>query len=143
MVDHKIQIKIIRYTREVFAPQNYVYFLYRMRSGDRLFSLYYVKLLKLTVILFCRVIVNSFSALNEITFTKWELAYWLSEWLILFCRVIVEHARGGPRGDDRRNSYRDYPPARRSRGGGGRDKWVWGMPLYFMWTTLKLILTVL
>ncbi|XP_022331992.1 serine/arginine-rich splicing factor 4-like isoform X2 [Crassostrea virginica] len=38
-------------------------------------------------------------------------------------RVIVEHARGGPRGDDRRNSYRDYPPPRRSRGGGGRDKY--------------------
>ena len=47
--------------------------------------------------------------------------------VIVFCwffvnRVIVEHARGGPRGDDRRNSYRDYPPPRRSRGGGGRDK---------------------
>ncbi|XP_061172119.1 serine/arginine-rich splicing factor 6-like [Saccostrea echinata] len=39
-------------------------------------------------------------------------------------RVIVEHARGGPRGDDRRNSYRDYPPPRgRNRGGGGRDKY--------------------
>lgn len=42
-------------------------------------------------------------------------------WFFVY-RVIVEHARGGPRGDDRRNSYRDYPPPRRSRGGGGRDK---------------------
>ncbi|XP_048735304.1 serine/arginine-rich splicing factor 6-like isoform X2 [Ostrea edulis] len=38
-------------------------------------------------------------------------------------RVIVEHARGGPRGDDRRSGYRDFPPPRRSRGGGGRDKY--------------------
>ena len=48
--------------------------------------------------------------------------------LDLYCfRCTVEHARGAPRGDDRRDGgrdrggYRDYPPQRR-QGRGGRDK---------------------